>query len=149
MHADYMTLLYLARGQIFSHKIWAWREFWYEFGGRLWWEFGHLYFGIFSHLNLRLEGVLVWAWREVIMSFRHNFSTNSYLILRWPKIPWKNSFRIRHKKVVILECGFSLTKNLPSEHCSMTSSIQGVGWWVGEKEMLDLRYFWQYYLNDN
>ena len=29
------------RGQMFSYQIWVWREFWYEFGGRLSWGWGH------------------------------------------------------------------------------------------------------------
>jgi hypothetical protein len=37
--------------------------------------------------DLELLVTLVWAWREFVMSFIHNFTASSYLIWRWAKIP--------------------------------------------------------------
>jgi hypothetical protein len=39
--------------------------------------------------NLEFWSLLVWVWREFVMSFTYIFTTSSYLIWRWPKIPSK------------------------------------------------------------
>jgi hypothetical protein len=55
----------------------------FEFGGSLVW--------VWRKIVMRLRSLLVWGWREFVISFIHNFTTSSYLILRWPKIPKKSS----------------------------------------------------------
>jgi hypothetical protein len=85
--------------------------------GVLVWVCDEIVMRLMSHQIWNFKSLLVWVWREFVMSFIHNFTTSSYctLILADQKFLEKNSILIRYEKVVSLDWGWYLTKNSPSK----------------------------------